>query len=147
MMKKQRYQEITVTGLCKEMEIPRKTFYRYYDALEDVLYAIIDSALTEGFLYLEIKTDLVGFFSYWKKHKGLLDVLEKSSLSPLMMNRIFERFNESVYEESFSNKELRYTGYIAAIMTMLLIWHHSGMKQSAEEMSLQVKQMFKVDDY
>lgn len=146
MMKKQKYQEITVTSLCKEMEIPRKTFYRYYDTLEDVLFAVIDDTLTDAFLYLEVKADLIGFFSYWKKRKNLLDVLQKSGLSHLLINRIFERFNESVDKGDFSNEELRYSGYISAIMTMLLTWHHSGMKQSVEEMSQQVKHMFKLED-
>jgi len=146
MMEKQKYQDITVTSLCKEMEIPRKTFYRYYDTLEDVLYAIIDSALTEGFLYLEIKADLIGFFTYWRKQKYLLDVLEKSGLSSLLVNRIYNRLNENISKENFSNEKLRYSGYIAAIMTMLLTWHHSGMKQSVEEMSQQVKYMFKLED-
>lgn len=146
MMKANRFQDITVTSLAKEMELPRKTFYRYYDSLEDVLYAIIDDALTDSFLHLEVKADLIGFFSYWKKRRNLLDVLQKSGLSHLLINRIFERFNESIYKGSFSNEELRYSGYIAAIMTMLLTWHHSGMKQSAEEMSQQVKHMFKLED-
>ena len=145
-MKNEKYQNITVTALCKEMEIPRKTFYRYYGALEDVLYALIDESLTDGFLYLEVKADLVGFFSYWKRQKSLLDVLQKSGLSSLLMDRIFESFNESMNKENFSNEELRYTGYIAAIMTMLLTWHHSGMKLTVEEMSQQVKDMFKLED-
>lgn len=146
MMKKQKYQDITVTSLCKEMEIPRKTFYRYYDSLEDVLFAVVDIALTEGFLYLEVKADLIGFFSYWKKRKNLLDVLEKSGLSYFLVNRIFERFNESIDKGNFTNEELRYSGYISAMLTMLLTWHHSGMKQSVEEMSQQVKCMFKLED-
>lgn len=146
MMKNQRYHDITVTSLCKEMEIPRKTFYRYYDSLEDVLYAIIDDALTDGFLHLEVKADLIGFFSYWEKRKNLLDVLQKSGLSDILINRIFKGFDESVYRENSSNEDLRYSGYIAAIMTMLLSWHHSGMKQSVEEMSAQVKHMFKLED-
>ncbi len=146
LMKEHKYQDITVTSLCKEMEIPRKTFYRYYDALKDVLYAIIDEVLTEGFLYLEVKTDLVGFFSYWKKKKSLLDVFEKSGLSSVLVNRIYERLNEKVAQKIFSDEDLRYTGYVAAIMTMLLTWHHSGMKQTPEEVSELVKQMFKIAD-
>ncbi|MBQ8519585.1 MAG: TetR/AcrR family transcriptional regulator [Agathobacter sp.] len=146
MMKKNKFHDITVTSLAKEMGVPRKTFYRYYDSLEDVLDAIVDDALTEAFLNLEVKTDLVGFFSYWKKRKSLLDVLQKSGLSHLLINRIFERFNESIDKGNFTNEELRYSGYISAIMTMLLTWHHSGMKQSPEEMSQEVKHMFKIED-
>ena len=80
MMKKQRYQDITVTSLCKEMNIPRKTFYRYYDALDDVLFASMDEAITRSFLYLEVKVDLEGFFTYWQNNKYFLDILEKNVL-------------------------------------------------------------------
>ncbi len=145
MMKKQKYQDVTVTSLCKEMEIPRKTFYRYYGALEDVLYAILEDVLTEGFLYLEVKADLEGFFGFWKKRKDLLDVLEKSGLSSLLVNRLYERFEERISHGSFLDEDMRYSGYIAAIMTMLLMWHHSGMKQTPEEMSIHVKQIFKLE--
>jgi len=146
MMKMKKYQDITVTSLCKEMEIPRKTFYRYFDTLEDVLYMVIDDALTESFLYLEIKTDMIGFFSYWKKNKELLDILEKSSLSYLLVNRIYERVQVYIPKQDVSNEEMVYSGFISAIMTVLLMWHHSGMKQSVEEMSQTIHHMFRIAD-
>ena len=150
MMMKHKYQDITVTSLCKEMEIPRKTFYRYFDALEDVLLAKVDETITRSFLYLEVKADLEGFFNYWKNNKHFLDILEKNGLSPLLINRIYERFEEGTEKGRgnkvvFSNKDLKYTGYIAAIMTMLVSWHHSGMKQTPKEMSSLVREMFQVD--
>ena len=146
MMKKQKYQEITVTSLCTEMEIPRKTFYRYFDTLEDVLYMVIDNALTESFLHLEIKIDMIGFFLYWKKHKELLDILEKSSLSYLLVNRLYERIQIYPQKKEVSDDEMIYSGYVSAIMTVLLIWHHSGMKQSVEEMSQTIHNMFRIDN-
>lgn len=148
MMKKQRYQDITVTSLCKEMDIPRKTFYRYYDALDDVLFASMDEAITRSFLYLEVKVDLEGFFTYWQNNKYFLDILEKNGLSPLLINRIYEKFNEGVANGEnvmFSNRDLKYSGYIAAIMTMLVSWHHSGMTQTPKEMSGLVREMFRTD--
>jgi len=146
MMKKHKYQDITVTSLCKEMDIPRKTFYRYFDTLDDVLYAFIDDALTEAFLHLEVKTDMIGFFSYWKKNKALLDILEKSNLSALLVNRIYERAQVYAQKGDVTNEQMRYSGYISAIMTVLLIWHHSGMKQSVEEMSQTISLMFRMED-
>lgn len=148
MMKKQSYHDITVTSLCKEMEIPRKTFYRYYDMLEDVLHASMDDAITRSFLYLEVKADLEGFFTYWKNNKYLLDILEKNGLSPLLINRIYEKFDSDTAKgekATISNKDLKYSGYIAAIMTMLVSWHHSGMNQTPEEMSDLVREMFRTD--
>jgi len=145
MMKKAKYDDITVTALCKEMDIPRKTFYRYFDSLEDVLILIIDEALTEAFLHLEVTTDLVGFFAYWKKRKSLMDVLEKSGISHLLMDHIYRRLQSGRLKDGPSDKELKYSGYIAALMTMLITWHHAGMKRTPEEMSTLVKEMFQVD--
>lgn len=148
MMKKEKYHDITVTDLCKEMEIPRKTFYRYYGTLEDVLNAILDEALVESFLNLEIKADLAGFFGYWQKKKELLDVLEKSGLSSILVNRIYEKISMDVDNSMKvgSVDYLRYSGYISAIMTILLAWHHTGMQQSVNEMSDLVAQMFQLKD-
>lgn len=147
MMEKQRYHDITVSSLCKEMKVPRTTFYRYFDALEDVLFAIIDDAITRSFLYLEVKVDLEGFFNYWEKNKYLLDVLEINGLSTLLINRIFKKFNTGILLKSADNEgitktELKYAGYIAAIMTILVSWHHSGMQQSPQEMTSMVGEMF-----
>ena len=150
MMEKQNYHDITVTSLCREMDVPRKTLYRYFDTLEDVLFATIDESLTNSFLYLEVRADIEGYFSYWKKNKYVLDVLEKNGLSPLLINRVYERFNtkvssESSLENGISNKDLKYSGYISAIMTMLVSWHHSGMQQTPKEMNVLVREMFRMD--
>ena len=103
---------------------------------------MIDEAITEAFLYLEVKVDLEGFFAYWKAKKYLLDVLEINGLSPLMINQLYGRLEERPLKQGISGKELKYTGYISAIMTMLISWHHAGMQQSEKEMSLLVKEMF-----
>lgn len=146
MMKKIKYQDITVTALCKEMEIPRKTFYRYFDTLEDVLTLIIDDTLTEAFLNLEVKADLEGFFTYWKKRKPLLDVLEKSGMSSVLVNHLYLRLENGRLREEPSDNEMKYAGYVAALMTMLVTWHHAGMKRTPEEMSDLVKEIFRMDD-
>ena len=143
MMKKIKYQDITVTSLCKEMEIPRKTFYRYFDTLDDVLTLIIDDTLTEAFLNLEVKADVEGFFSYWKKEKALLDVLEKSGMSSVLVNHLYMRMENGRLNKELSDKDLKHASYVAALMTMLITWHHTGMKHTPKEMSDLVKEVFK----
>ena len=142
MMEKQRFQDITVTSLCKKMGAPRKAFYRYYETLEDVLLSVIDEALTEAFLHLEVKVDLEGFFVYWKSRKYLLDVLEINGLSPLLVNQLHQRPETRPLKEGVSNQELKHAGYISALMTMLISWHHAGLVQSEKEMCTLVKELF-----
>ena len=145
MMKKQNYQDITVTSLCKEMNIPRKTFYRYFNSLEDVLNLTIEEVLTESFLYLEIKTDLIGYFNYWKDKKYLLDVFEKNGLSSLLIIKSQDNLVLLDSIEDSTRKQILYPAYIAALFTILLSWHHAGMKQSVEEICELTLSMFRID--
>ena len=41
------YDEITVSDLCEYMQIPRKSFYRYFSNKEGALHALIDHALMD----------------------------------------------------------------------------------------------------
>ena len=66
-------------------------------------------------------------------------------MSPLMINQLYGRLETRPLKPGISSKELKYAGYISAIMTMLISWHHAGMKQSEKEMSILVKEMFSID--
>ena len=72
-------------------------------------------------------------------------MLEKSGLSTLLVDRIYEQLNKDAdINMRFGSVDyLRYSGYVAALMTILLSWHHAGMKQSVEEVSELVKHMFR----
>ena len=41
------YGKITLTELCRELQVPRKTFYRYYPGKDDCLLALIDHTLSD----------------------------------------------------------------------------------------------------
>ena len=46
-MKNLPYEKITLTDLCRQLDIPRKSFYRYFPAKEDCLLALIDHTLAD----------------------------------------------------------------------------------------------------
>lgn len=145
MMKKKNIHEISITALCKEMNAPRKAFYRYFDTIEDVLYSKMDALLERAFLNLEIKVDVIGFFEFWKGHKEFLDVLERNGLSFLMVNRFYAVMMEDRKISDMQIKYLRYTCYISAFMSVLIGWHHGGMKQTTEELQKMIFDVFRVD--
>jgi len=47
MLQIQTYDKITLTELCRQLHIPRKTFYRYFPTKEDCLLALIDHTLSD----------------------------------------------------------------------------------------------------
>lgn len=142
MMEKQHFKEITITALCKEMDAPRKAFYRYFDTMEDVLNAQIDDALLTSFLHMEGRAELTKFFEYWKKNKQLLEVLEKNAMDQKLMDRAFVLMISRETPEGLSGKDMMFAGYISALITILILWNRYGMRQSIEEMAQLTEEIF-----
>lgn len=142
MMEEQSYQSITVTALCEKMGTSRRVFYRYFETLEDVLNAIVDEVLAGAYYHLEVRVEILKFFCYWKEHKAFLDVLAKNGQSQKLVDRSFSIILSNLTLEQVTAKEMKYSGYISAIITMVVMWHHSGMKNSPEEMTELMAEMF-----
>ena len=49
MMLQCRYEDISVSDLCDQLEIPRKSFYRYFSSKDGALYALLDHTMMEFF--------------------------------------------------------------------------------------------------
>lgn len=145
MLKKQKMKDITIVSLCKEMEISRKTFYQYFDTLEDVLYVILDKELRSGFLLLEVQPEIRKFFLFWKERKWLLDILERNGMSQLLVDRSHAMTLVGKEADLIDTKNMKYVGWISAIIAVLVLWHHGGMKQSPEEMAQMIFDMFHYD--
>ena len=145
MLKKQKMQDITIVSLCQKMEISRKTFYQYFDTIDDVLYMIVDKELRNGFLILEVKPELNGFFEFWRKRKALLDVLEKNELSQILVERAYSISSIDDMKQMFTMQHMKYAGWISAIMTVLILWHHGGMQQTSTQMEELLWEMFHLD--
>lgn len=142
MMEKTSFSDITVVALCQEMGVPRKAFYRYFDRIEDVLDALMDEVLYAAFFYMEVRVELEKFFGYWKQEKYILDILEKNGLSQKLMDRAFTLVMTSGQLETLTSTEMKYAGYVSAIMTLVIMWHHSGMRMSVKEMEDLTIEMF-----
>ena len=145
MLKTQRFEDITIVALCKEMGITRRPFYKYFDSLEDVICAILDKALREGFLHWQYKLEIEKFFEYWKERKWLLDLLQKNGLSDLLMSRSMYVSLYNIPIQEYTIKDMKYTGWISSIISVLVVWHRGGMKQTSKEMEQVICEIFQID--
>ena len=150
-MKTKRYEEITISDLCSQMEIPRKSFYRYFSSKDGALYALIDHTLLDfeqqtGILtgddWGNVSRDLLHFFTFWQSRKQLLDALERSGLSGVLVQRaISQAQNEFVPTRTPAKPEIRAMQYhaitfaICGLMSMVTRWHRSGYGETAAEMA------------
>ena len=53
LMTQRPYQDITVTDICREANVPRRTFYHYFGSKEDVLEFMIEMLMQQCFLGVE----------------------------------------------------------------------------------------------
>lgn len=142
----QPYEKISLTELCRQLQVPRKTFYRYFPTKEDCLLALIDHTLFDcnsialrgwdGSSALTEQTQL-RFFRYWKEHAPFLDAVVSNNLQHLLLERttvIVDRMKETTENSSFARDQLEY--FVAhGLMSTVLRWHSFGFPDSPEEMA------------
>ena len=145
------YDEISVSDLCAQLQIPRKAFYRYFDGKEGALHALLDHTLMayESFplVYSEgekrtLLRELEQFFLFWIQQKPLLDALQRSGLSgELIVRSILQASTEVSVPKRFLNTDaLQVQRYVTmfgvcGLMSMVLQWHHDGYAESAHVMA------------
>lgn len=145
-----RYEEITVSDLCERIGLPRKSFYRYFSGKDGALYALIDHVIMDHLTYAEqYKNDgkenpqsyLEAICRYWKGCKKLLDALENSALSGVLIQRAIVYSRKIDSAPSFLRAEdpqLQAYGAMfttCGIVTTIVQWHRDGYEQSVEQMA------------
>lgn len=146
----QQYEEISISDLCDRLGIPRKSFYRYFSSKDGALAALLDHTLMEfeqsAMWGSKVKSgtaigDLERYFMYWYERRDLLDALERSRLSGMLVERstshalherLMPRYLKGMPVEEQS---LALTFAVCGLLAMVIQWHHSGYKQTPAMMA------------
>lgn len=146
------FDEISISDLCTQIGIPRKSFYRYFSSKEGALHALLDHTLMEiatNHLTAEEKTplsltkELERFFQDWKNQKPLLDALNRSGLGNVLIERAVElavsssigTSNRLLARDADPQKGHATAFLICGLMSTVLQWHHSGYQESPAQMA------------
>lgn len=151
MMTTMLYEQITVIDFCEQAQIPRKAFYRYFSSKEGALHALLDHTLLELDSFPaqgstdsgnSLLVDFVVFFRFWKNQKPLLDALQRSGISGVLVTRtieyalsgngIVQRFP---LQENLGSRQFGTIFGVSGIMSMVLSWHRSGYQLRPEQMA------------
>lgn len=149
MMERMDYHDISVSALCREMNVQRKTFYRYFDGIEDVLNVVIDEVMQEAFLFLQEKPQIEEFFEFWKEKKQFLDLLAKHHLSMRLFDRgagerLLLQMDKDV--SHLTLKSLRGISYVTSFLSVVIVWHRNGMQQSTKELADMFRAIYAVNE-
>ena len=148
-MKHRRFDEISVSDLCEHMGIPRKSFYRYFSSKDGALFALLDHTLMEFYDGTPMEgmrgntplIDLERFFSFWYTHKDLLDALQRSSLSGILVERATTLAREEQLMASYMNSWDHFLQGVAisfavcGLMSMVFQWYQEGFQIEPKDMA------------
>lgn len=145
----ERYEDISISDLCDRMQVPRKSFYRYFSSKDGALMALLDHTLMEFEQTSDIKFnhknnaigDLERYFMFWHQRSDLLEALEKSRLSGMLVERATAHaLNERMMPSYLRSKpeevqSLALTFAVCGLLSMVIQWHQQGYRQSPEDMA------------
>ena len=137
-----RYEEISVSDLCDQLNIPRKSFYRYFSSKDGALHALIDHTLLEYETFHSVgraedrssyQAELEHFFRFWQERRALLDALDRSGISGVLVTRSIDHALSDVgvplsalhhSDKNVSRHAVMFC--VCGMMSMVLNWHKAG---------------------
>jgi len=138
------FDEITVTDLCRHLQLSRRSFYRYFSDLEDVL----DSAMNRLFQQMVILNrvpeleEIRENYVFWLEHRRVLDALNRSG----MIDRLYDytiRYTDPEAIRRYLDPETLEAGLsreaamfaIGGSMSLIISWYAGGFTKTPEEMA------------
>ena len=138
LMKRKPFQQITVTEICEEAAIGRKTFYRNFELKEDVVDFWLDLRCAEyerDYLSFPLEEKLYYHCIFLKKHTEELIILYHNGLHPLIEQKfsVFLPDTMPIWSEDPVEQEYRSQYIIAGIEAIVRVWVTRGFRESVEE--------------
>ena len=150
LMLEKHYDDISVSEICIAANIPRKSFYRYFDGKEGVKQAVLFHTLAEfdcfraanGGKELKIRDEFENFFAFWKSKKEFIEAFDKSSLTGLLVESAttyameeFGSIQQYLADSEDREKMLAYQFVICGLLTMTINWYRSGFAESISNLA------------
>ena len=132
------FDEITVTRICQEAQVGRKTFYRHFQEKEDVVTLMID------YLREEYEKELAqvpleeaaGYHFRFLSQRMEFMLLYRSGCVPLLterfsvlLPRVMPRWSEDERENAY-----RTAAVVAGTEAVVRLWAERGFRETPEEL-------------
>lgn len=121
LLKKQYFSDITVSKLCEKAGVGRRTFYRHYRNLREVMdesfWMIVEDFNEENKWPMQ-KEKIYDYFFKWYRYKDYFLILHKNGLP----NYLTEKFADSIRKSSPEIDSYSYNFYAYAIYSILYSW-------------------------
>ena len=138
LMKRKPFQQITVTEICEEAAIGRKTFYRNFEIKEDVVDFWLDLRCAEykkDLLRVPLEEKLYYHCAFLKKYAESLIILYCNGLHPLVEKKfsVFLPDTMPLWSDDPVEQEYRSQYIVAGIEAIIRVWVTREFQESIDE--------------
>lgn len=144
LMLERRFEDISVTELCSHLNLSRRSFYRYFCDLEDVLDSLLNHTMQDMAIIDAAPTlpDLEAYCTFWLERKDLLSAVSRSNMHSKLVQYTLKYSNTDALEQNLSREDLdrglspEINLFVISGMSSLLIsWYQEGFRKTPMEMA------------
>lgn len=151
LLQEKAFNEITITRLCQQAQIARRTFYRNFESIQDVLEYLSADLMTQFIQELHKHKDsnfqeiAKSYFSFWQRHVQLLMLLEKEKLISVLFIEYIKSLHQfpdifrGTTDKSLEGQAIVRLAYTSGgLWSVLTYWIATGCKQTSTELAAAV---------
>lgn len=143
------YPSVSISDLCHQLGISRKSFYNYFPDKDSCFRAIISRKLRNCILSLTtdlpekatLEDAIAYYLSYWKNEKALLDVIIRNNLVYLLGEQCIHFLLEEdttflpfLDTPRLKADEFVLAGFVNLQITLIMQWYMQNFSTPLEEM-------------
>lgn len=144
LMQERKFEDVAVTDLCQYLELPRRSFYRYFRDMDDVL----DSLMHHTFQDMVIAdtgltvAELQKYYEFWFCQRPLLNALAHSGMHSKITEYAMRYANEESLKKHLPvndpgvnlSREMNLF-VISGLASLMISWHADGFQKTPEQMA------------
>ena len=142
MMDNTYFDDISITELCKQANIARRTFYLYFDSKMDVLddyYTVLtreyDNNIPDDIVF-DTYGQILYFFKFWYDHQSYLQILYRQKLFYILLNRFSDYLtNRSKHENDIDISSYSFSYSSGGLWATLYNWTKEKFNETPEKLA------------
>ena len=144
LMQERKFDEITVTDLCRHLDLSRRSFYRYFRDIEDVLDALLNHAFQEMVIADSSLTipEMEKVYDFWLRHKHVLGALANSGMHSKIVQYALKYADEEALKNHLSTDDLgkglsreMNLFVVSGLSSLLISWYAEGFQKTPRQMA------------
>ncbi len=143
LMQKDSYEDISIASLCRYLDLPYRTFFRYFEDKKDLLDSMLNHIFQDFAAMGAVnESDFIRQFTFWYENRKVLDALCKSNLQYKLYDYCLAYMNSTEAEQLLTAemKELNALNEVclftaSVFASMVIAWHADGFKKTPKQVA------------